>query len=914
MGEYAKIMAFQPPEENDQEGWTPLDLIDFNASKNPDWVWARQAIRKSSNEAISFQDMTHSQLKHCVRNSAAWLKQTVASLSSEAPSPMALFMDSDASMICHIWALMSLGAPVVLLSNRLSPTGIRHLLHSTGAFDVIASPRLAGSVRKALIESTEQQIQIWSPMSLDLHHSMWSSGAREEPLQQESMRKQSQIILHSSGTTGLPKPVYHVGQSIMSWATGHEVSSENGPCLVTLPVFHAFGLMATHLSTNTGMPLVLPPSGVIPNASLVIDLIRSSGAKGMISVPATLEDLVALGEDRWREPLSKLEFIGFGGGVLKESVGETLSKAEINISNSYGASETGPLTATFVPSKDTDRRYMRLRSNLDAEFKPTNEYRGGRQLYSLTVRPVGLDGEFVMQDLILMNDKGEFTIIGRSDNLIVLANGEKFSPQTLESSLVGSPLIKEAIAFGQGQVEIGVIVQPSREVPDGHRDSFLKSVWSSVSKANISSDKHAQITSKNAIIVVPYNIELPRSAKGELLRKEVYELFQNEIEAFYLGQESAVSSSTLSIETLEQDIIDLVEQDLGEAAQYVSLNADSDIFLLGYDSLQALHLRRQILASFRTPNGRKLSNEEAPRDFIYQFPTARRMADALRNSQFSQVAGTESSLETLLEQYRIAPMRPALPESHVVLVTGASGGLGSNIVARLASLESIAAVICLNRGSIKAEGEAKQKKAMAAGEIEISPESWKKIKAMTGSTASEDLGLSTEETQFILDNVTHIIHAAWPMDFKRTLSSFGDAFQSLTNLIKLAQQLHQQRPHCKARLLFVSSISSAGAYPGKSGENMIPERPMPNLSYATGIGYGKAKLVCEKIIEQAARDLSGEVELICARVGQISGHTDSGVWNETEHFPALVKSSQTIGKLPRLNGVSSPSCVERPVC
>ena len=53
------------------------------------------------------------------------------------------------------------------------------------------------------------------------------------------------------------------------------------------------------------------------------------------------------------------------------------------------------------------------------------------------------------------------------------------------------------------------------------------------------------------------------------------------------------------------------------------------------------------------------------------------------------------------------------------------------------------------------------------------------------------------------------------------------------------------------------------------------------------------------------RDFGNEIQAAYVRVGQMSGSKQTGFWNVDEHFPALVKSSQRIGKLPRLNGVSS---------
>ncbi|CAK4032706.1 NRPS-like enzyme [Lecanosticta acicola] len=421
-------------------------------------------------------------------------------------------------------------------------------------------------------------------------------------------------------------------------------------------------------------------------------------------------------------------------------------------------------------------------------FRPRSEDIDWRQLYSLTVKPPGFESPFEMQDLIVKNDAGEFAVIGRNDNLIILANGEKFSPHILEATLTSSPMIKEAIAFGQGQVEVGVLIQTVHDVVHGREDEFLEHFWPIISEANLSSDKYAQIASNDSIILIPHDAELPRSAKCEILRKETYQIFQDDIEAFYLGEQSANTSKEFSNSNPEENILNLVRERLGEKGTDAELNPDNDVFSLGLDSLQTLHLRRHITASYRAPDGHKFSNEELPRDFIYQYPSARKRADALRKSKFSQAAAGQSSLEELLNRYRVSPGGSPPPRTSVVLVTGASGGIESNIVAHLAHLENVAAVVSLNR---QVDGEPKPKISMTAAGIDLDKEAEKKIVVMTGNTTVLDLGLSREQIRFIRVNVTHVIHAAWPMDFNRALASFEDAFQSLTNLIKLAQQIHQ---------------------------------------------------------------------------------------------------------------------------
>lgn len=82
---------------------------------------------------------------------------------------------------------------------------------------------------------------------------------------------------------------------------------------------------------------------------------------------------------------------------------------------------------------------------------------------------------------------------------------------------------------------------------------------------------------------------------------------------------------------------------------------------------------------------------------------------------------------------------------------------------------------------------------------------------------------------------------------------------------------------------------------------------MEDESCTNDIGYANAKLVCERILEKAARDHAAGFDVSYVRIGQSSGSKKSGSWNTDEHIAALLKSAQAVGSLPYLKGVSSPS-------
>lgn len=109
------------------------------------------------------------------------------------------------------------------------------------------------------------------------------------------------------------------------------------------------------------------------------------------------------------------------------------------------------------------------------ELKPTQTSDDGTQQYQILARPPGWKSAFEVQDRLVSNPKHplrEFNPIGRTDNLIVLASGEKVLPTILEATLSESEHISAAIVFGDGQFELGVIVEPTSALSSEEYDQF----------------------------------------------------------------------------------------------------------------------------------------------------------------------------------------------------------------------------------------------------------------------------------------------------------------------------------------------------------------------------------------------------------------------------------------------------------
>ena len=635
-----------------------------------------------------------------------------------------------------------------------------------------------------------------------------------------------------------------------------------------------------------------------------------------MTVPMILEEIIQLPADQGIQALLPLQFVASAGGPLKDSVGETLAEAGVKLLGHFGTTEIGPIAPIFAPSGDYDWHYFRLRQDIKLDLEPIGPPERGIRKFRLTAHPFAWDAPFVLQDNLESspaNPTTDFRATGRNDDLIVLATGEKVIPRILESMLSESPLVKAAIVFGDGQFEIGVIVEPAAEAENV--EDFKEAIWPIVMKAGNQMDSHARISCKTSIALAPSGTAIPRSDKGSILRKEAYQLFDPIVQQVYKDLERASVndlSPVFTIEHLESDITQMIVNQLDWIPGSKNLCSNDDLFDQGLDSLGALRLRRLLV------NGMKRSPELATAlplstDFVYRNSTVTKMARYLRRHAGVQINDTNEveSVDGFVARYSTFALDESTDGIHdsgsVVLLTGSKGNLGSHVLAYLVGLSSVSSVICLDRtrsSGPQYNAHDTMMESLSHKGIQLAEQDESKVVVMSFVPSAPRLGLSEKHYSTLRSQVTHIIHGAWPMDFKRELSSFESQFHFLRNLLVLARGIHASKPSVRPRVMFISSIAVVGQYACTEGQRIVPEVQMLNENWVNKFGYGKAKLVCERMMEGAAQNHHGEMEIATIRVGQLSGSSRTGFWNPTEHFPQLVRLSQQIAMLPKLDGVS----------
>ncbi|KLU92555.1 hypothetical protein MAPG_11500 [Magnaporthiopsis poae ATCC 64411] len=242
----------------------------------------------------------------------------------------------------------------------------------------------------------------------------------------------------------------------------------------------------------------------------------------------------------------------------------------------------------------------------------------------------------------------------------------------------------------------------------------------------------------------------------------------------------------------------------------------------------------------------------------------------------------------------------------VVAVTGATGSLGSHLVAHLASMPAVKTVYCLNRRSRTGSPEERQDTAFSSRDITLGADEAAKLRVLVVDGAKPRLGLAADKYEALARGLTHIVHNAWAMSSKRPVSSFEDQFRAMRALVDLARDAQafrcgKQQP--RTTFIFVSSIAVMGHHPLIPGNPILaPEERLSAAAQMLPNGYAHAKWACERILEATLHRFPDDFRACSVRPGQIAGHSQTGCWNDVEHLPFLIKSSQTLAALPALDG------------
>ncbi|KAJ7325472.1 hypothetical protein DFH08DRAFT_886685 [Mycena albidolilacea] len=724
-------------------------------------------------------------------------------------------------------------------------------------------------------------------------------------------------IMHSSGSTAFPKPIYWSNHrtlqaALIPWFGGRDLTDQV-LSLHSMPMYHGMGILQTLWSASSGLVLsAFEPKAVptIPTPSSLFYAAKATDSDIIFCVPSFIE--------AWsREPeyikwLAKRSGVLYGGGPLNKEAGDHMTSQGVSIFILYGSSEGGIMSPILPAQVGYDWEYFTFPKLVTPEMVPY-----GNNTFELVMvsnvfcKPAVLNTQvggiesYATSDLLMPHPTkpGYWKIFGRTDDQIMHNTGEKTNPGPLENLLNQDPHVLTSVMFGRGRFQAGVIVDPKPAFKFDPADSvklaeFRNKIWPTVAKMNNFAPQHSRLF-KEMILVAKPDKPFTYTAKMTARRQAVIADYENEIAVLY---DTVEDSATLNIPPLvswdAKSILDFVRNAILNVLGTDISDVD-DIFHHGCDSLQATWIRNALLRTLR--ESAQLDTRHDTRNFVYDHPTIQRLANyifALASGQQDEDESLEvkaSAMHAVVAKYtqdfpRHAGKRdvPLTAES-VILITGTTGELGCYLLARLLATYSVIRVYALNRPARQRTLRMRQTLALVDRGLDEGFVHSPKLSLLEGDLTRINFGLTTAVYEEMQNSVTHIIHTAWPVDFNLALRSFEPNILGLRKLVDFSLGSPFFLP---PTLVYTSSIGVFQHVPEKVSQ---PEAAIVDPGISAGTGYQQSKWIAEEILRRSTESTS--VNSLVVRVGQLSGGVN-GAWNTKEWVPALIQSAKIIGCIP----------------
>jgi len=677
------------------------------------------------------------------------------------------------------------------------------------------------------------------------------------------------IILHTSGSTGFPKPIPLTNSWVGALAFAGDLPVPegrinsvdafmvyDGTFFTMSPFFHALGMAALIRSVLRQKPLVLLHSRLPPNSEMILKALKLTNPGAGVFSPSLLEEIIDA--PGGLEALERMRYVFFGGAPLSREAGTRIQKVTKLVSI-LGSTEAGCIS-TMVPANKKDWDYFEwvpaygvvMQDDGDGLFELTVQ-RNQHIKYQGYFHTFPDDREWRTKDLFKRHPETAelWRYMGRKDDLLVLSNGEKVNPVRMEKYVEGHPAIKGALVVGQGKFQTGILLEPEwAQLESQSPDSLIDIVWPVIEEANNIQVAHGRVW-KSKIVITKREKPFSRTPKGSIMRRTTVQLYEKEIDALYSNEGIGEQLGNL----LEGADIPAIKAFLCQAfiltiPTFPKDGGDNDdIFNFGADSLQALALSSAL--SHAMPREQGVSEGSVPTRIIYSNPTIEGLAKVL-HQRLNRHAAQDGALKRVTREQNIKNMvakytcnlptvyTEGLPRlaKHTVVLTGSTGSLGNYILELLIADPKVETIYCLNRS---ATAESRQRDSFLAREAEPS---FAKVRFHTTDFSKDDFGLSGEQYSELSSTVDVFIHNAWSVDFNLNLESYEATHIAGTRRCIDFSLAAKYRPH----IFFLSSIASVGNWNASvakksSDRNEVPEQLFQDDTLPLPQGYGESKHV-----------------------------------------------------------------------
>lgn len=378
----------------------------------PDWLSAAAA-RAPAHTALwtPAGSLTHSQLDERAAAAARWLTTAGA----RPGDRVAIALPPGPGFVAVLHGCLRLGAAAMPID-----------------------PRLTAGERKAMTATAE--IVVESPLANE-------PGPAPPPRPHEDA--DIAIVVHTSGSTGAPRPVALSFGNLEASARGSAArlgTDDADRWLCPLPLSHVGGLSVLVRSAIAGTTAVV-------HERFEADAVAAALADDEITIVSLVPTMVRRLLDAGVRPGPALRCVLIGGGPLGPDLAARAADAGLPVAQTYGLTEaSSQVTTSDVGDAGTAGRPL---DGVDLQIADDGEILVAGP--TVAAGSVAADGRLHTGDLGRLDDSGRLIVTGRSVDTIV-TGGENVGPAEVEAVLEAHPAVAEAAVYGVPDPEWGEAV------------------------------------------------------------------------------------------------------------------------------------------------------------------------------------------------------------------------------------------------------------------------------------------------------------------------------------------------------------------------------------------------------------------------------------------------------------------------
>ena len=279
--------------------------------------------------------------------------------------------------------------------------------------------------------------------------------------------------------------------------------------------------------------------------------------------------------------------------------------------------------------------------------------------------------------------------IGRIDDRVTLLNGEKILPLAIEGRVQEHPFVRAAVVFGISRPIPGMLVFRAEAAQSMGDDELITNIYPAIRAANHNAEGFSKI-GRNMVVPLAAEVAIPLTDKGSIIRAQIYEKFNREIEGAYnkadLVQEGSLK---LGLPALEEFLFNACRAVTGIQLS----NSKADFFRAGMDSLQALQLRTEICNDLDLGGKGGIMSQ----NIIYETANISNLAQFLYSLSHGQEQENETPVDVMgqmVKKYsnfrKCTPNPDSLARRHCVVSRALQKSCYNLILPRSFSLELLA--------------------------------------------------------------------------------------------------------------------------------------------------------------------------------------------------------------------------------